>query len=127
MCGALRGCCVADHRTLVVARRALIPVLRPRFDVQQPVTLAKVQRHRTPPGRRPAAAWPQSAATSTSRAELRTGADMRVVVTGAAGFIGSHLAERLVAEGHAVIGIDAFTPYYPAADKEANLAGLVAE
>ncbi len=47
-----------------------------------------------------------------------------MLVTGAAGFIGSHLAERLVAEGHAVRGIDCFTDYYPRADKEANLAGL---
>ncbi len=46
------------------------------------------------------------------------------LVTGAAGFIGSHLAERLVAEGHAVRGVDCFTDYYPRADKEANLAGL---
>jgi len=46
------------------------------------------------------------------------------LVTGVAGFIGSHLAERLVAEGHAVRGVDCFTDYYPRADKEANLAGL---
>jgi nucleoside-diphosphate-sugar epimerase len=52
---------------------------------------------------------------------------MRAVITGAAGFIGSHLAERLVAEGWWVTGIDAFTDYYDAADKEANLAGLVDE
>jgi len=47
-----------------------------------------------------------------------------VLVTGVAGFIGSHLAERLVAEGHAVRGVDCFTDYYPRVDKEANLAGL---
>ncbi|HZO10343.1 MAG TPA: NAD-dependent epimerase/dehydratase family protein, partial [Myxococcota bacterium] len=34
---------------------------------------------------------------------------MKVVVTGAAGFIGSHLAERLLADGHDVTGIDCFT------------------
>jgi len=33
---------------------------------------------------------------------------MRIVVTGAAGFIGSHTCERLVAQGHDVVGIDAF-------------------
>jgi nucleoside-diphosphate-sugar epimerase len=50
-----------------------------------------------------------------------------VVVTGCAGFVGSHLSERLVAEGFRVRGIDAFTPYYDRADKEANLAGLARE
>ncbi len=48
----------------------------------------------------------------------------RIVVTGAAGFIGSHLCERLIADGHDVVGIDAFIPYYPRAIKERNLAGL---
>ena len=38
---------------------------------------------------------------------------MNCVVTGAAGFIGSHLCERLLADGHAVTGIDCFTDYYP--------------
>jgi len=47
-----------------------------------------------------------------------------VLVTGVAGFIGSHLAERLLAEGRRVRGVDCFTPYYDRAAKEANLAGL---
>ncbi len=47
---------------------------------------------------------------------------MKCLVTGAAGFIGSHLCERLLADGHAVVGVDAFIPYYPRAVKEANLA-----
>jgi nucleoside-diphosphate-sugar epimerase len=46
---------------------------------------------------------------------------MRVVVTGAAGFIGSHLSERLLADGHDVVGIDCFTDYYARARKEQNL------
>src|SRR4051812_45218623 len=37
---------------------------------------------------------------------------MKILITGAAGAIGSHLAERLVIEGHEVVGIDALTPYY---------------
>jgi UDP-glucuronate 4-epimerase len=48
-----------------------------------------------------------------------------VVVTGAAGFIGSHLAEALVDRGHEVVGIDCFTPAYPPLDKRRNLARLV--
>ena len=47
---------------------------------------------------------------------------MKCLVTGAAGFIGSHLCERLLQDGHQVIGLDCFIPYYPRAVKEANLA-----
>ena len=46
---------------------------------------------------------------------------MRVVVTGAAGFIGSHLCERLLADGHEVVGIDSFSDYYERPLKERNL------
>ncbi|MCL5950471.1 MAG: NAD-dependent epimerase/dehydratase family protein [Chloroflexi bacterium] len=46
------------------------------------------------------------------------------LVTGAAGFIGSHLAEALVARGHRVIGVDSFVDFYPRAFKEANLEQL---
>jgi nucleoside-diphosphate-sugar epimerase len=47
---------------------------------------------------------------------------MICLVTGAAGFIGSHLCERLLDLGHTVRGLDAFIPYYPRPLKEANLA-----
>jgi UDP-glucose 4-epimerase len=46
------------------------------------------------------------------------------LVTGCAGFIGSQLCERLLGDGRSVIGVDAFTDYYPLALKEANLAGV---
>jgi UDP-glucose 4-epimerase len=45
-----------------------------------------------------------------------------MVVTGAAGFIGSHLVERLLAAGHEVVGIDSFEDYYPRPLKEGNIA-----
>jgi UDP-glucose 4-epimerase len=48
---------------------------------------------------------------------------MRCLLTGAAGFIGSHLAERLLTNGHEVCGIDAFIDYYPRSIKERNLEG----
>jgi UDP-glucuronate 4-epimerase len=52
---------------------------------------------------------------------------MHAIVTGAAGFIGSHLSEQLIGEGWHVTGVDAFTDYYSRADKEANLSALRSE
>ncbi len=49
---------------------------------------------------------------------------MRVLVTGVAGFIGSHVADRLVARGDEVVGLDNFDPFYARAIKEDNLAAL---
>ena len=51
---------------------------------------------------------------------------MNALVTGAAGFIGSTLSERLLNSGADVIGIDCFTDYYPRPMKERNLSGLLA-
>lgn len=52
------------------------------------------------------------------------GSSMRCLVTGVAGFVGSHLAERLIADGHEVVGIDAYIDYYPRSYKDANLKHL---
>lgn len=49
---------------------------------------------------------------------------MRCVVTGAAGFIGSHLAEHLADLGHQVLGLDSFADYYSVALKELNASDL---
>jgi nucleoside-diphosphate-sugar epimerase len=49
---------------------------------------------------------------------------MRALVTGGAGFIGSHLSERLLAQDADVVAIDCFTDYYPRPIKERNLDGL---
>ena len=57
----------------------------------------------------------------TALLSAMTSTPQRVVVTGAAGFIGSHLCERLLALGHQVVGIDSFTDYYERKRKEQNL------
>ena len=49
---------------------------------------------------------------------------MRCLITGVAGFIGSNLAERLLADGHEVVGIDAFIDYYPRSMKEQNIENM---
>jgi UDP-glucuronate 4-epimerase len=47
---------------------------------------------------------------------------MRVLVTGGAGFIGSHLVDSLLADGHAVVAVDNFDPFYARSVKERNIA-----
>ena len=50
---------------------------------------------------------------------------MKALVTGCAGFIGSHLTERLLGEGYDVAGIDCFTSYYVKEIKEKNVADIL--
>ena len=52
-------------------------------------------------------------------------AEVKILVTGVAGFIGSHLAETLSGMGHDVVGLDCFTDYYSAALKELNARHVV--
>jgi UDP-glucuronate 4-epimerase len=53
-----------------------------------------------------------------------SGSYMRYFITGTAGFIGFHLARRLLEDGHEVLGFDGMTPYYSLRLKEARNAGL---
>ena len=46
---------------------------------------------------------------------------MKILLTGCAGFIGSHTLDRLLADGHDVLGIDNFDPFYDRSLKNANL------
>ena len=50
---------------------------------------------------------------------------MKIVVTGAAGFIGSHLSEALCDAGHSILGLDCLTDYYDPTEKQRNLAALM--
>ncbi len=50
---------------------------------------------------------------------------MKVLVTGAAGFIGMHLAHRLREDGAEVVAVDSFDPYYDVALKHARAARLL--
>ncbi|MFN0247147.1 MAG: NAD-dependent epimerase/dehydratase family protein [Kofleriaceae bacterium] len=77
-----------------------------------------------PPSLEPTRSTRFDATTAASHDRARVGA-MRVLVTGAAGFIGSHTVERLVAAGHAVVGLDAFDSYlYPASIKRATASAI---
>src|SRR6185437_13721067 len=70
---------------------------------------------------RPARRAPARPPAAAARAGRGGGGGVkRALVTGCAGFVGSHLCERLTADGWRVTGVDAFTPYYERTAKEAN-------
>ena len=78
---------------------------------------ARDRLHRARRRRRARQAAPAAARAAQAAA-------VKAVVTGAAGFIGSHLAASLLEDGHEVLGVDCFTDYYPRPVKEQNLAPL---
>ena len=71
------------------------------------------------PFHRQVPAWPDRVERCCARRRTPVA---RALVTGCAGFIGSHLTEALLADGYEVIGVDCFNDNYPAAEKLANLA-----
>jgi len=52
---------------------------------------------------------------------------MKILLTGCAGFIGSHVLDRLLADGHDVIGVDNFDPFYARSLKDANIAAHLSD
>lgn len=58
----------------------------------------------------------------TSRAR----SDVKVLVTGGAGFIGSHVCERLISKGHEIVIVDSFDPFYDPAIKHRNIESVLA-
>ncbi len=62
-----------------------------------------------------------SSAVNSRAATLHARSDVKVLVTGGAGFIGSHVSERLIAEGHEIVIVDSFDPFYDPAIKHRNI------
>ena len=52
---------------------------------------------------------------------------MNILLTGCAGFIGSHTLEKLISKGHSVVGVDNFDPFYSRTVKNQNLANITSE
>ncbi len=73
--------------------------------------------------------WPSASELmdrwTRKRLSLRAARSMKILITGIAGFIGSHLAERLLARGDQIVGLDNFDPFYGEEIKQRNLASFV--
>ena len=114
---------VDGGRVVEVGEPSTAPVERIQVPEPPPHPVARPNRQR---GRSSRQRRVSGSALGGGRKRM-TGSRARAVVTGAAGFLGSHLCERLVADGWDVVGVDGFTDYYQRAEKEANLAGLTRE
>src|SRR5262249_57629031 len=96
---------------------------RPRAGARR---AARTAARRLPRGHRDDAVLLRSQPDAERRrdAQAARACRMRYLVTGAAGFIGSHLTEALGADGHEVVAVDSFTDYYDPAQKEENAAAF---
>ena len=95
-----------------------------RVEFSYEVVRAARQPRRSPPAAPCTRRSIGAAGRAGCRTRVRIVLFMKALVTGVAGFIGSTLAERLLADGADVVGLDCFTDYYPRPVKERNLAGL---
>ena len=101
-------------------RRRWRSATRPSGDTVSPITGRQGERRVAPAPARPGGDRLSVEAFRRGRMTRYCRRPMRVLVTGAAGFIGSHLAERLCARGDEVVGLDNFDPFYPRADQGAE-------
>jgi UDP-glucuronate 4-epimerase len=72
-------------------------------------------------------AWVSTEISTLACDEAKGSGERRALVTGCAGFLGSHLIKRLLADGWEVVGVDCFTPFYARARKWGNLSSLLDE
>ncbi len=108
-----------DDALAVRATARLVSPARLAFDYDITGT-GRRRRHRVDRARAARRPRPSGARAGQDQGPHR----MKALVTGGAGFIGSHLSERLLDAGAEVIALDSFTDYYPRAIKESNVAAL---